>query len=505
MRGRATTRDRPTGVRANRRESNRHCTAGRRVVGALGLLAGLAVAPLSAAPADTPDRVAAFAEHAAGLADSLATLDPSTLVARLQTAVRPKLGALDASALHDLMIALADAAFADGRFATGLALGQAVVWHDERSGAPPARLRHSLERVGGGLFYLGRYDDAVVWFARSVALVREMRPFDGRALASAVGDLGVVLDNAGRYSEAAAALQEAVDTAVVQDPPVDAVDMAGYWSNLAGLQKRIGRPDRAEQAYLRAIALLDTPARAPTPSLATIIHNLGVLYDNEGGRQAESEALYRRALALRLTLRAADHPDIFTSYSSLAGFLDEAGRYGEAAPLHEKALAVARQRWGEAHPYYADELSSQARALRDMGRAEEGLTLARAALALREKGLGPNHVDVALSCNELADFAAAAGDVAGALALNQRAATVVRTSVPSISLTRADIVADLAGSMAVAGDGAGALTVMREAGAAVETRALIDADAADRSAGRLAGEIIDRYLALVWRVAHPEK
>jgi hypothetical protein len=67
----------------------------------------------------------------------------------------------------------------------------------------------------------------------------------------------------------------------------------------------------------------------------------------------------------------ADHPDLATRYSNLAGLYQAQGRYGEAEPLFRKALEIQARKLGPNHPDTIATSKGLADLLRTQGRSEE--------------------------------------------------------------------------------------------------------------------------------------
>jgi CHAT domain-containing protein len=75
------------------------------------------------------------------------------------------------------------------------------------------------------------------------------------------------------------------------------------------------------------------------------------------GKFAGTEAMLRRALAIRLKALGEGHPDTAVGYSNLAVALKNQGRYAEADVIHRRALAITLQALGEGPDRSADPLA----------------------------------------------------------------------------------------------------------------------------------------------------
>src|SRR5262249_40802065 len=85
------------------------------------------------------------------------------------------------------------------------------------------------------------------------------------------------------------------------------------------------------------------------PDVATSLHNLAILYADQG-RYAEAEPLYKRALAIREKVLGDEHPEFAKGLNNLAVLYGRQGRYAEAEPLFRRALAIVEKARGPEHP-----------------------------------------------------------------------------------------------------------------------------------------------------------
>ncbi len=172
-------------------------------------------------------------------------------------------------------------------------------------------------------------------------------------------NLGVLLQQAGRLDEAAAAFERAL----VLEP-----DAADGHLNLANVRHAQGRTAEAEAGF-RAALRLDPGNAAAHLNLANTLAARGAL--------ADAVPLYERALALR--------PRYADAHNNLANVLAMQGRTEEAVPHWEAALAI--------DPGYAEAHRNLALVLANAGRLAEAEARLREAVRLKP------------------DFAAARGDL----------------------------------------------------------------------------------------------
>jgi len=178
----------------------------------------------------------------------------------------------------------------------------------------------------------------------------------------------------------------------------------------------IGRTLRRLGAYQRALGVhLDAERRLADSGLDVPALKAQVLFDLgyaefELGRLEASLSHHRRALALRRSLHAGDHPDLAASLRGTALLEQQNGDVDAASSLFDNALAMYT-RLGDGY------LSDQAATSMDLA----GIAMARqdlsAALAMAVQSLdaqlalhGEDHPEVAIATNNIAVIHSRAGD-----------------------------------------------------------------------------------------------
>lgn len=180
-------------------------------------------------------------------------------------------------------------------------------------------------------------------------------------------------------------------------------DLALSYNNLAALENYLDRPEEAEQAYRRAIAIQEQLVRM-APSMLQYRRDLAVSHNNLGRvftdrRQAdEAQAAFTQARAILEDL-VQDYPAELSYRSSLGGLfnnqgmaLEQLGRPDAAVEAYRQA--VEHQRLAFEHAPQVDRFReflskhywNLGRALRAADRPDEAATA-----AVARKALWPNH------------------------------------------------------------------------------------------------------------------
>jgi serine/threonine protein kinase/Flp pilus assembly protein TadD len=216
---------------------------------------------------------------------------------------------------------------------------------------------------GLGVFFglKGDFPNAESSFSRAVSIFREKLP-GSPSLGLALNGLGKALDQLGKDGEAIDVLRECDQIGGSSDPLVA--------SNLGVFLNNRGRYTEAEPYVRKALALYQA-ARERHPRTATAYTNLGATLQGLG-KLNEAESMYRKALAVHQDLVVGDTWSVshLMASAKLGECLHYEGRLDEAeAVLREterRFRAVAPE-----HPQYASTLMALGSLLVDRGKYPE--------------------------------------------------------------------------------------------------------------------------------------
>ncbi|MGX2996531.1 tetratricopeptide repeat protein [Streptomyces sp. JNUCC 64] len=266
-------------------------------------------------------------------------------------------------------------------------------------------------------------------------------------LAASLSNLGIRLSEVGRWVEALAVAEEAVEIRrrlAVGSPaahePGLAVSLSNLGTYLSGVGSRVEALAVAEEAVeIRRRLAVGSPA-AHEPGLAVSLSNLGT-YLSEVGSRAEALTAEQEAVKIRRRLAAdspaAHEPDLAASLSNLGVLLSEVGRWVEALAVAEEAVEIWRRLAvgsPAAHePDFAVSLSNLGIRLSEVGRWVEALAVAEEAVEIRRRlavgSPAAHEPDLAASLSNLGVLLSEVGRRAEALAVAEEAVEIRRRLV----------------------------------------------------------------------------
>lgn len=190
--------------------------------------------------------------------------------------------------------------------------------------------------------------------------------------------------------------------------------------------------------------VLPEPARAADDTEADALAlSKEIVALHQAGRDAETEALFRRLIALEEKLWGVEAPAIVPTINNLALIYQRQGRPADAAPLFERVVTLDEKVLGPDNPDLATALGNLAEAYRKQGRYAEAEKPLERSLAIREKILGPDNLELAIGINNLASVYYAEGKFAEAGSRFERVLAILQTKLgednPSVLTAAANL------------------------------------------------------------------
>ncbi|MEO8374011.1 MAG: tetratricopeptide repeat protein [Sphingomonas bacterium] len=437
-------------------------------------------------------------EHAAAVK---AAIDPASPVkTALQTrATASALGPLTDGEVSDLIVAASANYINSGDGAEALVLGRGALAWSRAMKLGPAYEFDALVRTGSALYVMADYAGAARDMQESVTQARAIVPFDANAVANATANYAVVLDANGRYRDSEAALESALKLRL-SATPIRPEGLSTVYASLAGVQKRLGRFDLAEDNYRRALGVMERASLATSRQYVRILHNYAVLVSDEG-RDEEAVRMYRRALELTAPekrMEAGQLPD----HSALASALVSLGRLEEAEAAIANSIAIA-DKLAKPTADVAPAYNTRARIRAARGDLPGAEADQRRALAVDRLVLGgDNNLAVPGDLAALAGELRRTGKLAEADTVSAEAVKLL-ASVPARNAHRAVILDIRAATLASSGRKGEALASSRAASEALAERFELEQA---RDPGPVPPDqrpIMGRRVSLAWDAAHP--
>ncbi|SEQ40251.1 serine/threonine protein kinase [Solimonas aquatica] len=210
-----------------------------------------------------------------------------------------------------------------------------------------ARLAAVQIALGGAQAEGARYGEAERTLREALRMLDVLRDRDSSARAHALAWLSQIAYQTRPIADPAAEQQAGESLRILQDHHPDDGFRLTALLQLARIQRRQGHFDHSEAYFRQALALLQTPPFASSPSdLANARIEYGEML-RSAHRWDEAEAQLREAMALYAHQVGEDHVRFAVAQEDLGAVLYDRGRLSEAKPLLGTALATLRKLRGE--------------------------------------------------------------------------------------------------------------------------------------------------------------
>ena len=313
------------------------------------------------------------------------------------------------------------------------------------------QLRAQLLDVIGVVYHnLGLYTEAEAALSEALGLHRQALPDDDPALAAPLNHLANAQRELGRYDDAKAAYQQSLTIARDAAPPDGDAAVAQNISDLAMLLRDQGDYDEAERLAREALEMRRRVLGGERTEVAGSLHNLGTVLYRRGDYE-RAEELFREALKLDRELRGDLHPDVAMGLHSLGALLEQKGELGQAEASFEEALKIVRELYGEEHTGVADNLRSLAQIRLEQRDPAAADKLLAEALGIDRRLYGDEHPVIAADLNLQATAARDRGDAKRAEELFRQALALRRKALPPQSPPTANSLLQLGSLLTNAG------------------------------------------------------
>ncbi|HRJ71172.1 MAG TPA: tetratricopeptide repeat protein [Terrimicrobiaceae bacterium] len=173
-------------------------------------------------------------------------------------------------------------------------------------------------------------------------------------LCDAIEIAGDVSQAAGRYADAVANFQEALEKSLALGVPASSARLA---AKLAFLHDHLRDPDKARAYFEQSLSLYEQGQ--DHSQHAMLLNQLGALCKREGDFPA-AEAYYQRAMEVARNLHGETHPEVATAVNNLGVVSMELHDFVRAENLHMEALALREKCYGAMHPEVAQSMANLA-------------------------------------------------------------------------------------------------------------------------------------------------
>ena len=282
---------------------------------------------------------------------------------------------------------------------------------------------------GIALASLGRYSDALAHEEKALEIRRAVLPEMDPDLARSYNNVGAVYGYLGEYRKELEYKQRAL--AIFEEVlPPDDLDLAISYFHVGGACGHLGDHKRALEYLLKDLTIREKVLSPDHPDLATSYNDVGVAYGALGNRKRALE-YQLKAMMIYENVLPEDHPNLAASYNNVGITYGALGDHKRALEYALKALVISEKVLPPDHPDLAQSYNNVGITYGDLGDLKRALEYALKALVIREKVLPPDHPNLAVSYYNAAWAYHELRNLSTAAQYMRRAADIIsRSSLP---------------------------------------------------------------------------
>jgi eukaryotic-like serine/threonine-protein kinase len=225
-----------------------------------------------------------------------------------------------------------------------------------------------LDDFGEVLINQGRFDEARVLLARSLALAEKHYPADDPVIAESLLNHASLSFYTGHVLEAAPYIERAVDILKKHEADLP-MQYSQALSGLSGLRNAQGRVEEALEISGRNLELARNHIKTGD-GLGAALNNHATALLEAGGHDAEAEAVSRESVLELERHIGSNSPLLENPLGVLAQILYRQGKAEELIEVNERRMRIMRAAFPQGHPGIADVLTDIAWQYFEMGDLE---------------------------------------------------------------------------------------------------------------------------------------
>jgi tetratricopeptide (TPR) repeat protein len=272
----------------------------------------------------------------------------------------------------------------------------------------------------------GRSQAAIELLERVVAEYTRRYGRDNPDSRFAASCLALAYGRAGRTNDAVTLAEK---LAVGIDSRPDHGDTLDTLWTLGSVYGGAGRPDRAAEAFAKALPHLRAKLGPRHPDTLRVERALGAA-DVDCGRASDGVGRLEKACAASGEILGPNHPDTLAAATELARGYTLTGRPGRAAEILERVVPRCREVFGPDNSATLLAVTNLATAYEGLGRPRETAGLMEKVVAIYTSVLGPRHPNTLVAEMTLAGAYTGSDRVAEAIEILERVAAVYRADLP---------------------------------------------------------------------------
>lgn len=278
-------------------------------------------------------------------------------------------------------------------------------------------------RMGSLLLKTGRPDKVV-----QVHRILIKQTANDNEKATIYGQLGLAKSDQGVYQDAIVYYEKSLEI-YKRNLPANYSQLASSYSNIGNVYYQMGECAKALSSYENALEIQQQILQPSHPDLGMSFANIALMF-GKVGEYTKALSLYEKALDIQQQALPSNHPDLAASYNNIGAMYDELHNYPKALSFYENALTLRTQSLPSNHPDLGMSNINIGNVYQCMGDYAKALSFYEAGIKIQQQSLSPNHLDIASSYNKIGVLYDDMGLYSKALTSHEKALDMRLQSLP---------------------------------------------------------------------------
>jgi tetratricopeptide (TPR) repeat protein len=209
----------------------------------------------------------------------------------------------------------------------------------------PSSIIVATNGLAGVYRWQGKLKEALAMYEKVAKMMVEAKQDNTPGMATVLDNQATVLDDMNDFERAANVRKDAIKLYEAAGP---SRDLAMVYANQASNFHALKRPEEAESAAQKAVAMYEQVGLKDSPDMAVALDTLGGIYKGQK-KYDQAEKVQRQALAMLEKAYGPASPDVAITLSNLAHTDSYLNKWDEAKKLMQRSVSICKQVYGPTH------------------------------------------------------------------------------------------------------------------------------------------------------------
>ncbi|MFH1319533.1 MAG: tetratricopeptide repeat protein [Bacteroidota bacterium] len=228
----------------------------------------------------------------------------------------------------------------------------------------------SLNNIADCYYYQGNYDEAIIYFLKSMRICEDMGYV--KILAATLNSIGMVYDDQGYYAKSLEYLLKSLK--ITENIEDKSVAMASSYNNIGIIYWNLGELDKALEYYFNCLSIVKRFGYQKGIAMTYI--NIGNIHHDKKNYDMALDFFFK---GMEISEEIEDHRGIALAYNNIANVYRDIGNYNRSLDYHFKSLEIKKE--------YAAGTLDIARSYNNIGSVYSSLNNNKKAIEYIGKGL----------------------------------------------------------------------------------------------------------------------